>query len=200
MSEKVKEISPEILLNAYCQAIFPMASPEENNEIFWYRPDPRAILPLHKFNVSRSMRKTIKSGLFEIRYDTSFEAVMRACAEPKPGRDSTWISEEIVDAYVQLHRMGFAHSVETWLEGKLVGGLYGVAIRAAFFGESMFHRETDASKVALFYLVEKLREEAFILLDVQYSNKHLEQFGIEEISLEEYELILREALSSERGW
>lgn len=177
-----------------------MASPEENWDIHWYRPDPRTILPLNKFRVSKSLRKTVKAGLYEIRYNSQFEEVMKACSETKAGRESTWISDELIALYTVLHKMGFAHSIESWDGDKLVGGLYGVSIHGVFFGESMFHRKTDASKVALVHLVEHMRVRKMKLLDVQYSNPHLLQFGIEEISLSDYELLLEEALSSEASW
>lgn len=177
-----------------------MASPEENWEIQWYKPDPRTVLPLEKFRVSKSLRRKVRSGHFEIRWDSSFETVMRACSEPKPGRESTWISDELIDLYTAIHNLGFAHSVECWRDEQLVGGLYGISIAGAFFGESMFHRETDASKVALVHLVQRMQNLGMKLLDVQYSNAHLEQFGIEEIRSDDYELILEEALSTDSSW
>jgi len=196
----VQKITPDILLNAYSQGYFPMASPEENWAIHWYRPDPRTILPLDKFRVSKSLGKRVRSGHFEMRINSCFEDVMIACSESKPGRETTWISEELIQLYTSLHNMGFAHSVETWRDGKLQGGLYGVSIGGAFFGESMFHRETDASKVALVHLIEHMRNQRMILLDVQYSNPHLEQFGIIQIPSSDYELLLEEALSSQSSW
>jgi len=189
-----QKITPEILLSAYSQGYFPMASPEENWQIHWYKPDPRTILPLEKFRVSKSLSKRVRSNQFELRINSSFKEVMKACSETKPGRESTWISKELIALYTALHKMGFAHSVESWREGQLVGGLYGVSLHGAFFGESMFHRETDASKVALVHLVEHMRKLGMELLDVQYTNSHLEQFGIEEISNSDYELLLEEAL------
>ena len=172
-----------------------MAEPHDG-EIRWYSPDPRAIIPLDGFKVSRSLRQTLKKNLFEIRLDTSFEEVMRLCA----GREETWISGEILRSYVNLHRLGYAHSVETWMEKRLVGGLYGVALGAAFFGESMFSVERDASKVALVRLVERLREKEFELLDTQFITPHLTQFGTREISREEYLVRLKKAINKRRSF
>jgi leucyl/phenylalanyl-tRNA--protein transferase len=169
----------------------------EDGEIYWYDPDPRAILPLDGFHVPRSLRRTMMRGGYEIRVDTAFGQVIRACAEPGPGREETWISGEIIAAYSQLHRLGYAHSVETWVGEELVGGLYGVAVRGLFAGESMFSTVTDASKVALVYLVERLRGRGFRLLDTQYMTEHLRRFGAVEISREAYRLRLQEALGCE---
>lgn len=174
-------IPAELLLHAYRHAVFPMAM--DNGEIAWFSPDPRAIIPLDTFHVPHGLKRTLKKGVFEIRINTAFEDVMRACAR----RDETWISEVILESYVNLHRQGHAHSVETWLDGKLVGGLYGVAIGGAFFGESMFHEATDASKVALHALVERLRARNFTLLDTQWLTPHLLTFGAIEIPRAEYQ-------------
>ncbi|MCB0014961.1 MAG: leucyl/phenylalanyl-tRNA--protein transferase, partial [Anaerolineales bacterium] len=152
------------LLNAYCQGIFPM---DHDGEIYWYAPDPRAILPLDNFHLPRSLARTVKQKKYEVRIDTAFADVMRACARSAPGREDTWISEEFVEVYSQLHEAGFAHSVESWQDGRLVGGLYGVAINSFFAGESMFSQARDASKVALVALVNYLRQRRFLLLDVQ---------------------------------
>ena len=156
------QLTPAILLNAYSQGIFPMA--DEDGTIYWYDPDPRAILPLEAFHLPRSLARTIRRGVFEIRFDTAFHAVMTACAQPAPGRDRTWISPEFIEVYAELHELGFAHSVESWQAGELVGGLYGVTLGGLFAGESMFSRTTDASKVALAYLVDHLRHQGFLLL------------------------------------
>ncbi|MEP0766390.1 MAG: leucyl/phenylalanyl-tRNA--protein transferase [Fimbriimonadia bacterium] len=174
-------LSPKGLIKAYMHGIFPMADPA-TGEIWWFRPDPRAILPIRAMHVSRSLRRVLRSGRFDVTTDRDFEGVMRGCAD----RDETWISEDIVRAYTELHRMGHAHSVETWRQGKLVGGVYGVSLGAAFMAESMFHRETDASKVALHALVERLAEHGYELLDVQYQTPHLASLGVIEIPLAEY--------------
>jgi leucyl/phenylalanyl-tRNA--protein transferase len=175
-------IDPALLVRAYREGIFPMAL--DDGEIGWFSPDPRGVIPLETFHVPARLARVVRSARFEIRIDTAFEAVMRACAE-RPN-DGTWISEEIVESYLALHRLGLAHSVEVWRQGDLVGGLYGVSLGGAFFGESMFHRETDASKVALVALVERLKRRGFTLLDTQWVTEHLEQFGATEIPREEY--------------
>jgi leucyl/phenylalanyl-tRNA--protein transferase len=174
--------TPEGVLNAYRQGIFPMAD-SDTGQIDWYFPDPRAVIPLDGLRISKRLARTIRSGLFEVRFDTDFEGVMRACAD-RP--DGTWISNDFVRLYSALHRRNFAHSVETWREGKLVGGLYGVSIGGAFMGESMFHRETDASKIALVGLVERLRERGYSLLDTQFMTPHLASLGAVEIQAEDY--------------
>lgn len=173
-------IPVDLLLHAYRQAVFPMAM--EDGEISWFSPDPRAIIPLETFHVPHGLRRTLKKGLFEIRVDTAFEAVMQGCAR----RKETWINEEIYASYVEMHRRGHAHSLEAWFEDRLAGGLYGIAIGGAFFGESMFHEVTDASKVALHALVVRLRERGFSLLDTQWLTGHLTTFGALEISRADY--------------
>lgn len=188
-SHQAGTVEPELLLAAYASGFFPMAD-SRNGEIRWYSPDPRAIIPLDTFRVSRSLRQTLKKHLFLIRWNTSFEEVMRSCAE----REDTWISEEIIESYLELHRLGCAHSVESWREGRLSGGLYGVALGGAFFGESMFSRERDASKVALVRLVERLRENGFELLDTQFITPHLARFGTVEISRKKYLTLLKKAV------
>ncbi len=190
------ELTPELLLHGYQCGIFPMADPDEGDAVYWFAPNPRAILPLDAFHVPKNLAKLVRRGAFEVTYDRDFEAVIRACAE----RPETWISEEIIQAYVALHRMGFAHSVECRREGALAGGLYGVSIGGAFFGESMFHRERDASKVALVHLVRKLRAGGFTLLDTQYTTPHLARFGVVEIPRAEYERRLAEALRIPARW
>lgn len=196
----VEPLTPDLLLYAYGHGLFPMADPEEDGQIYWYAPDPRAILPLDAFHVPGSLARVVRQARFEIRVDTAFETVMRACAEPAPGRESTWISEELVDAYRWLHHRGHAHSVECWKDGDLVGGLYGVRLGGAFFGESMFHRVRDASKVALVHLVDRLRRGGFRLLDTQMATPHLERFGVIEISRVAYEARLAEVLPFEGDW
>jgi leucyl/phenylalanyl-tRNA--protein transferase len=186
-------LTPHLLLNAYSQGIFPMA--DEDGTIYWYDPDPRAIIPLDTFHIPRSLARTIRRGNFEVRVDAAFRAVMEACAEPTPGREITWINAEIIEAYCELHTLGFAHSVETWIEGELAGGLYGVALGGLFAGESMFSWVTDSSKVALVYLVERLRRGGFCLLDTQFMTDHLRRFEAIEISRQEYRARLAHALT-----
>lgn len=189
-------LTPDMLIAGYCQGLFPMAG--EDGEIEWYDVKLRAIIPLDAFHVSKRLARRVRNGGFEIRVDTCFRTVMRACAAPRPGHDGTWISEAMVDAYTALHDLGFAHSVEAWAGGELVGGLYGVALRGLFAGESMFSRTTDASKVALVYLVERLRCGGFTLLDSQYIvGDHMRQFGAIEISRAEYQRRLAHALMVE---
>lgn len=181
-------IAPDLLLYAYRSAAFPMAM--EDGSIEWFSPDPRAIIPIEEFHVPHGLKRTLKKGLFEVRFNTAFSDVMRGCAD----REDTWINEEIFESYVALHRLGEAHSVETWREGKLVGGLYGVSQGGAFFGESMFHRETDASKVALYALITRLRERGFALLDTQWTTTHLRTFGAYELPRARYKRLLAAAL------
>lgn len=182
-------IDSEFLLNAYCNGLFPMAN-ERDGEIHWFSPEQRGIIPLDGFNISRSLRQTIRKKKFAVRINSNFEATIRACAE----REDVWISETIIQSYLRLHKLGRAHSVECWNNEKLVGGLYGVAIGGAFFGESMFSRMTDASKVALIYLVKRMNERGFILLDVQYSTPHLLSLGCIEIPHLEYMQRLQKAV------
>ena len=182
------ELRPEVLVEDYCQGIFPMA--EDDGQICWYSPDPRAILPLERFHVPRSLATIVGRSLFEIRVNTAFKQVITACSARKP----TWISPQIRAAYVQLHQLGLAHSVESWQNGQLLGGLYGVALGGAFMGESMFHRVRDASKVALVALVDRLKERGFELLDVQFLTEHLQRFGAVQIPRREYLQRLSSAL------
>jgi len=183
------DLSPERLLAAYAVGIFPMA--DDEGEVRWLAPDPRCIIELDTFAVSRSLRTRIRRSDFAVKVDAAFEQVIDACADRPAG---TWISAEIRAAYVQLHRLGFAHSVESWEGDTLAGGLYGVSLGGAFFGESMFHRATDASKVALAALVERMRDRQFELLDVQFMTDHLRQFGAVEIPRSQYERRLHSAI------
>lgn len=176
-----ERLSTESLLRAYARGFFPMADPD-TGEIDWFSPDPRAIFELDAFHIPRSLKLTLKKEIFDVRINTAFEQTIRACAH----RRTTWISEAIIEAYLRLHREGHAHSVEAWKGNRLAGGLYGVALGGAFFGESMFSRERDASKVALVALVERLRERGFTLLDTQYITPHLAMFGAREIRRSEY--------------
>ncbi len=186
---KKTTIDPDFLLLAYCSGYFPMADPE-TGEIGWYSPDPRAIIDLSEFKIPRSLRATVRKSLFEIRLNQRFQDVLRACAD----RKETWISKDVVDSYVKLHTLGYAHSVECWKDDRLVGGLYGVAIGGAFFGESMFSRVRDASKLALVHLVTRLRERGYELLDTQFLTPHLARFGAREIPRKEYLARLKTAL------
>lgn len=186
-------LSVDLLLSAYAQGIFPMA--HEDGQIYWYAPDPRAILPLDGLHVSQSLARLIRSGRYEICFNTAFLEVMMACAAPGPDREETWINDEIIEAYNWLHELGFAHSVEAWEDGELVGGLYGVGLRGLFAGESMFSRRPNASKVALYYLVQRLRERGFRLLDVQFLTPHLQRLGAVEISKRRYLALLNKALA-----
>ncbi len=195
--------TPELLLLAYARGIFPMADPE-SGEIGWYSPDPRGVIPLDDFRVRKSLARAASRGSFEIRSDIAFEAVMRFCARPRTGEDLCWIDDRLISAYVALHELGHAHSIEAWRDGELVGGLYGVHIGAAFFGESMFIRPerggTNASKICLIRLVEHMRECGFTLLDTQFTNDHLEQFGCIEIPRDEYLHRLERAIHTIATW
>ena len=189
-------LTPDLLLRAYAAGIFPMADSAEDPEIFWVDPEWRGIIPLRTFHVPQRLRRTIRSGVFQVRCDSAFVDVIRGCAAPAPDRPRTWINDEIVRIYTELFRRGFAHSVETWYEGELVGGLYGVAINGAFFGESMFSRTTDASKVALVHLVARLIRSGYVLLDTQFVTEHLQRFGAVEIPRAEYRRRLSVALAT----
>ena len=185
-------IEPELLLRAYSLGWFPMGT-GRRGRIEWFSPDPRGILPIESFHAPSRLKRVVRQSRFDVRTDTAFEAVMRACAE----RDETWITEDILHTYVALHGLGLAHSVETWQDGVLVGGLYGVSMGGAFFGESMFHSVTDASKVALVALVERLRSRGFVLLDTQWVTPHLQQFGAIEIPRPDYLRRLEASLAVE---
>jgi len=186
------DLTPAILLRAYALGLFPMAESAEAGELFWYDPERRGILPLEGFHVPRRLRRTVRRGVFEVRADTAFREVMEACATARP---TTWINAEILRLYGDLHRFGHAHSVECWRDGALVGGLYGVSLGAAFFGESMFSRVPDASKVALVHLVARLRRGGFSLLDTQFVTEHLSQFGAMEMPRDDYRRLLDEAVT-----
>jgi len=194
MSGRRLTLTPEGIELAYRHGIFPMAD-ERSGEVLWFRPDPRAVVPLDGFHVSRSLARTLRRGRLEVRVDTAFETVMRGCADRPEG---SWISERFVEVYGALHRAGKAHSVEAWRDRRLVGGVYGLALGGAFMAESMFHRETDASKVALAALVGRLSERGFTVLDVQYMTPHLESLGAVEITRREYERRLERALALDR--
>ena len=187
-------LTPDILLEAYAAGIFPMAEAADDSELFWVDPTRRGILPLDAFHVPRRLKRVLRRGPFEVRVDTAFEAVIRGCAAASETRPSTWINDEIVRLYGALAARGAAHSIECWHEGELAGGLYGVSLGAAFFGESMFSRVTDASKVALVHLAARLRLGGYRLLDTQFLTPHLAQFGAVEISRARYHRLLAEAL------
>jgi leucyl/phenylalanyl-tRNA--protein transferase len=187
-------LTPELLLKAYAIGVFPMAERHDDPRVYFVDPDQRGVLPLDAFHPSRRLLRTVRQRRFEIRVDTAFLDVIDACAEARPERPETWINESIRRLYVELHAQGHAHSVEAWREGRLVGGLYGVKLGAAFFGESMFSRETDASKVALVHLVDMLRAGGFRLLDTQFVTRHLMRFGAIEIPRADYRRRLAEAL------
>jgi leucyl/phenylalanyl-tRNA--protein transferase len=188
-------LDPQTLIEAYCNGVFPMA--DADGKIRWYTADPRGILPLDQFHIPHSLAQFLRGPRndFELRINHNFEKVMRSCMEARTGR--TWINDQMIQAYLALHEMKLAHSVEVWRHGELAGGLYGVSIRGAFFGESMFHHVRDASKVALVHLVQRLRDRGYQLLDSQASTPHLRQFGCIEISAEEYETRLRSALEKD---
>jgi len=194
-TRSIDRITPEILLRAYAVGLFPMAESRDDPTLFWVDPHSRGVLPLDKFHVPRRLRRVVRQGGFEVRCDVAFEATLDGCAESTERRPDTWINREIRDLYLALHRMGHAHSVETWQDGALVGGLYGVALGGAFFGESMFSRVPDASKVALVHLVARLRQGGFVLLDTQFVTDHLKRFGAIEVPRAEYRVMLSRALA-----
>ncbi len=188
------DLDPATLLGAYSQGVFPMTDP--SGEIGWYTADPRGVIPLEAFHVPGTLRQKLKQGVFEIRINHDFRATMQACGENR--EDGTWISPTLIDAFVRLHDLGYAHSVEAWQGGTLAGGLYGVSLGGAFFGESMFHRVTDASKVALVTLVDRLRARGYVLLDTQTTTEHLRKFGAIEIPAGDYLEKLGAAMELER--
>jgi leucyl/phenylalanyl-tRNA--protein transferase len=192
MMRRSVPLDPETLLSAYAQGAFPMA--DRDGFIRWYTADPRGIFPLDRFHVPRTLRQVIRQKKFDLRINTAFERTMRGCMLERRA-EGTWINSTLISAYVRLHELGFAHSVETWEEGELVGGLYGVSLGAAFFGESMFHQRPNASKVALVHLVERLRECGYELLDSQATTPHLRQFGCIDVPAGEYLQRLKRALA-----
>jgi leucyl/phenylalanyl-tRNA--protein transferase len=191
------EITPEVLLKAYACGIFPMAESADDPSLFWVEPERRGILPLDHFHVPRRLARTVRADRFTMRVDTAFDQVLDACAAPARGRRKTWINARIRRLYGELFARGHCHSVEAWRDGRLVGGLYGVTLRRAFFGESMFHREADASKVCLVHLVARLKRGGFALLDAQFLTEHLATFGAIEIDRAEYQRRLAAALEGE---
>ncbi|MEM6847093.1 MAG: leucyl/phenylalanyl-tRNA--protein transferase [Pseudomonadota bacterium] len=193
----VLEITPEVLLKAYACGIFPMAESADDPGLFWIEPERRGVLPLNQFHVPKRLARLVRQDRFEVLIDTAFDETLAGCAEPADGRERTWINARIRQLYYGLHTMGHAHSVETWLNGELVGGLYGVRLHGAFFGESMFSTVRDASKVALVHLAARLCAGGFRLLDAQFITDHLNQFGAVEISRRSYQSELEAALATE---
>ena len=187
-------ITPELLLRAYASGLFPMADSADDPDLFWVEPELRGVLPLDTFHVPKRLARTMRQTPFEIRFNTAFDKVVASCAESVKTRPSTWINSTITELYGSLHGLGHAHSVEAWRDGELVGGLYGVSLRRAFFGESMFSRATDASKVCLVHLVERLRERGFVLLDTQFTTEHLKRFGAIDVPRADYARMLENAL------
>lgn len=190
-------IDPDELVLAYRLGIFPMAESRTAKSVLWVRPSERGIIPLDTFHVPKRLARTVRTDRFEVRIDTAFGDVIRGCADSAPGRNDTWINQPIVDVFEELHARGLAHSVETWRDGKLAGGVYGLALGAAFFAESKFSRATDASKVALVHLVARLKAGGFRLLDAQFPNPHLEQFGAIAVPEKTFETMLADALARE---
>lgn len=201
MSRRQLEVTPDLLLRAYGAGVFPMAESRDSDRLYWLDPALRGVLPLDAgFHLPRRLRRTALSGRFTVTADRDFAGVIRGCAEPAPGRTDTWINPEIERLFTELHHRGAAHSIETWQDGELVGGLYGVDLGGAFFGESMFSRVTDASKVALVHLVARLRLCGFVLLDTQFLTSHLARFGAVEIPKAEYRRRLAAALEAPARW
>lgn len=194
---KKQDITPDLLLNAYAAGIFPMAESRDDPTLFWVDPEERGIFPLDSFHIPKRLRRTVLQDKFTVTINRCFRDVMQACAKTSDGRGETWINHRIEDLYCDLHTHGYAHSVECWQDDTLVGGLYGVCYQGAFFGESMFHTVTDASKVALVHLVGRLKAGGYKLLDAQFKTEHLEQFGLIEIFRAEYHSRLEEALMVE---
>ncbi|WP_210488095.1 leucyl/phenylalanyl-tRNA--protein transferase [Microvirga antarctica] len=199
-SDRALEITPEILLRAYAAGIFPMAEDADDPSLFWVEPRERGIIPLQGFHVSKRLARTIRSDIFEIRVDEDFDAVIDGCAAPDFDREKTWISGRIRHLYGELFDAGFCHTVEVYRDNVLVGGLYGVRLQGAFFGESMFHRDRDASKVALVHLVARLKKGGFTLLDTQFVTPHLAQFGAMEVPRRTYKQMLRSAMEHSAAW
>ena len=192
-----ERIPPDLLLKAYASGVFPMADSADDPEVFWVRPESRGVIPLDGFHMPKSLAKVVRQGRFEIAYDRDFFGVIDGCAESRDVRRSTWINGPIREAYGRLFDRGHCHTVEAWRDDRLVGGLYGVSLGRAFFGESMFARETDASKVCLVHLVERLKDRGFVLLDTQFTTEHLKRFGAVDVPRLKYERLLEEAITGE---
>jgi leucyl/phenylalanyl-tRNA---protein transferase len=200
MSRRHFDVTPDLMLRAYRAGLFPMAETRRGDRLYWLDPEQRGILPLDAFHVPRRLLRTTLGGDFDVRADTAFSAVIAGCAESAEGREDTWINRDIERLFTELHREGHAHSVETYRDGTLVGGLYGVALGGAFFGESMFSRVRDASKVALVHLVARLRQCGFLLLDTQFVTLHLAQFGAHEVPRARYKSLLERAVAAPARW
>ena len=196
MGRGYQAITPDLILRAYASGVFPMAEAADDPELFWVDPEMRGIIPLHAFHVPRSLAKTLRREPFEIRVNTAFDSVMEGCSESVENRPSTWINGTIREVYGSLHRLGHAHSVEAFDADGLVGGLYGVSLGSAFFGESMFSRKRDASKICLVHLVERMRARRFTLLDTQFTTEHLKRFGAIDVPRERYHELLDAAVAS----
>lgn len=194
------DLTPDMLLRAYAIGVFPMAEDRDDPDLFWIDPRMRGIIPLDNFHVPKRLAKTIRQGKFVVTFNEAFEDVMEGCAETSDRRPRTWINDKILTLYASLYRMGHAHSVEVWFGGSLIGGLYGVSLGSAFFGESMFSRERDASKVGLVHLVARLMKGGFTLLDSQFVTRHLETFGAIELPRAEYRTLLAEAVAVDAGF
>jgi leucyl/phenylalanyl-tRNA--protein transferase len=200
VSRRQIDITPDLMLRAYRAGLFPMAEGREMPRLYWLDPERRGVIPLEGFHLPRRLRRTVLSGPYTVTADAAFEAIIAGCASPAPGREDTWINEEIEELFITLHHRGHAHSVETWLGDELVGGLYGVSLGGAFFGESMFSRARDASKVALVHLVARLKLGGYRLLDAQFQTEHLSQFGTQEIPRADYKRRLAHAVDAEATW
>ena len=191
---EMPDLTPDMLLRAYSIGVFPMAEDRDDPELVWVDPRMRGIIPMNKFHVPRRLRRTVRNDIFEVTFDRDFADVIESCAEATEGRPRTWINSRIVDLYTSLHLKGHGHSVECWQDGDLVGGLYGISLKGVFFGESMFSRATDASKVALIHLAAKLSVGGYAFIDTQFITKHLSRFGAIEVPRNEYHGLLAAAL------
>ncbi|HEY5793374.1 MAG TPA: leucyl/phenylalanyl-tRNA--protein transferase [Bosea sp. (in: a-proteobacteria)] len=197
---RTPEITPEIMLRAYAAGIFPMAETADDPNLFWVEPELRGVIPLDRFHLPARLARTVRADRFEVRVDHDFEAVIAACAEARPDRPETWINSRIREIFGALFRLGHVHTVECWQDERLVGGLYGLSLGGAFFGESMFHRATDASKVALVHLVARLQQGGYSLLDAQFQTAHLAQFGTQEVPRAAYQGLLERAIVVPGDW
>ena len=200
MSRRTIEVTPELMLRAYRVGLFPMAETRRGQRLYWLDPELRGILPLDAFHLPKRLMRTVLSGLYDVTSNQAFAAVIAGCAAAAPGREDTWINTDIERLFFELHRQGHAHSIETWLDGRLVGGLYGVSLGGVFFGESMFSTERDASKVALVHLVARMRLGGYTLLDTQFVTSHLAQFGTVEVPRDTYKALLAASVQAPAAW